>query len=190
MITKNKNTFQTFYNYISNLNKEGACEFFINFYFEKNNNYDFSFLNAFNYEPSELIQECKNLSYGINSKGITLATEGLLSSIQSQYYEFLEDENKGDHLLQRANNEKYIAGLLQIDLIYDKLVINIIICWYIDMNTIVNKYDTLNYFISVLIIALIFFSFIIYLLLFPIKTLKENRIINQVEACYYNTIMF
>ena len=190
IMIKQKDKFEIFYNYILNLNKEGACDYYINFYFNNKDNYDFSFLNAFNYEPTELMNECYNLSYGINSKGITLATDGLLSSIQSQYYEFEDDENKGDNLLKRANNEKFIGALLQIDLIYDKLLINLVICWNNDYNKIKNRFDTINYFISIVMIALIFFIFTIYLFLFPIKTLKENRIINQVEACYYNTIMF
>jgi hypothetical protein len=190
IMIKQKDKFEIFYNYILNLNKEGSCDYYINFYFNNKDNYDFSFLNAFNYEPTELMNECYNLSYGINSKGITLATDGLLSSIQSQYYEFEDDEKKGDNLLKRANNEKFIGALLQIDLIYDKLLINLVICWNNDYNKIKNRFDTINYFISIVMIALIFFIFTIYLFLFPIKTLKENRIINQVEACYYNTIMF
>ena len=42
----------------------------------------------------------------------------------------------------------------------------------------------------VLIMALILIILGFYLIFFPFKTLKENDIINDVEPCYYNTIMY
>ena len=38
--------------------------------------------------------------------------------------------------------------------------------------------------------GLIIIIFIAYLIFFPIKTLKENDVITQIEPSLYNTIMF
>ena len=78
----------------------------------------------------------------------------------------------------------------EIDLIYDKIIINLVICWRKDLMNSKNKFDSLNYIVFVCIIFLICFIFLGYLFLFPIKTLNENTIIANIESCYYNSIMF
>ena len=103
---------------------------------------------------------------------------------------FKDMHNSKLYLLSRVNNEKFIGLWTEIDLIYDKITINLIISWKMDSNKVENKYDLLNYFVFSLIIAFICFLFVVYMIFFPIKTLNENEIITQVEPCLYNTIMF
>ena len=80
--------------------------------------------------------------------------------------------------------------MIEIDLIYDKFIINLIICWTQDLDIVQNNFDNLNYFIFGVIIFLIGIIFIFYMIFFPIKILKEKYIIEEAEISYYNTIMF
>ena len=189
-IEDNADLFQFFGIYLYYSDSPSSCEYCTNYYFENSHTYDYSFLNAFNYEPSELIKQCKNISYGVNLNGITSGGTYLLNYVISLYYEFKGDTKRGENLLSRVNNEKFIGLWTDIDLIYDKIVINLIISWKMDLINAENKYDILNYFIFSLIIAFICFLFVVYMIFFPIKTLNENEIITQVEPCLYNTIMF
>jgi len=190
LIEENSDLFQSFSIYLHLINSPGACEYYTNYYIENKKSYDYSFLNAFNYEIDELIEECKNISYGVNLNGITSASSNLQSYVITLYYEFKGDNKRAENLLTRVNNEKFIGLWTQIDLIYDKVVINLIINWKKDLKKIENKYQTLNYFIFTLIIFFICCLFVAYIIFFPIKILNENEIITQVEPCLYNTIMF
>ena len=190
LIEENSDLFQSFSIYLHLINSPGACEYYTNYYIENKKSYDYSFLNAFNYEIDELIEECKNISYGVNLNGITSAGSNLQSYVITLYYEFKGDNKRAENLLTRVNNEKFIGLWTQIDLIYDKVVINLIINWKKDLKKIENKYQTLNYFIFTLIIFFICCLFVAYIIFFPIKILNENEIITQVEPCLYNTIMF
>ena len=176
--------------YLSGLKVNGSCEFYVNFYFENKGTYDFSFLNTFNYEISEIIQQCNNISYGINSQGITVATDSFIDAIIINYNEFKKDDNKSENLLKRANNNKLIGMLMEIEFIYDKNILNMIISWTLDTNKFQNKYLQNSYIMFSIILFLNCLIFIAYLIFFPIKTLKENYIISQVENCIYNNIMF
>ena len=176
--------------YLFQVDSPGGCEFYTNFYYENKNYYDFSFLNAFDYEPSELIQQCNNISFGINKQGVTSSSQNLLNSIIVLYSEFKNDNNKEENLMNRITNEKFVGMWLEIDLIYDKIIINLIICWNKDLKNKENEFDNLNYFISALIMIFIIIIFIAYLIFFPFKTLRDNSTINKVEPCIYNTIMF
>ena len=167
-----------------------SCDFCTNYYYENKDTFDYSFLNAFNYDPNELIQQCNNISYGVNLNGITSASSYLQSYILTLYYEFKIDNNRSENLLTRVNNEKFIGLWNQIDCVYDKVIINLIINWNIDLEKEKNKYETLNYFIFTLILFFICCLFVAYIIFFPIKILNENEIIIQVEPCLYNTIMF
>jgi hypothetical protein len=190
LIEDNINLFQSFSIYLSYSDSNQACDSCTNYYYEHNNTNDYSFLNAFNYEPSELIKQCKNISYGVNLNGITSASLNLMNSVISLYYEFKNDTKRSENLLNRVHNEKFIGLWTQIDLIYDKIIINLIISWKMDLIKAENKYDTLNYFIFSLIIVFICFLFVVYMIFFPFTILNENEIITQVEPCLYNTIMF
>ena len=190
ILNKHYNYFIVYNEYLEKMNSPDSCEFYINFYFKNKGTYDYSFLNAFNYDADELIKECYNLTNGINSQGISLAVNSLITTIKSQYYEFKEDNERGKNLYARANNEKFISAILETDLVFDKLIINLIICWAQDTKNAQTKIDTWSYIVFSLIIIIIFFVFITYIILFPIKTLNENEVINFVEPCYYNTIMF
>ena len=78
----------------------------------------------------------------------------------------------------------------ELDLLYDKVIINIVICWNNDLKISENEYNNLNYFVFFIIMFFIFFIFVAYIIFFPIKTLRENNTISQIEPCLYNTIMF
>ena len=184
------NLLKSLTSYLFQVDSPGGCEFYTNFYYENKNYYDFSFLNAFDYEPSELIQQCNNISFGINKQGVTSSSQNLLNSIIVLYYEFKNDNNKEENLMNRITNEKFVGMWLEIDLIYDKIIINLIICWNKDLKNKENEFDNLNYFISALIMIFIIIIFIAYLIFFPFKTLRDNSTINKVEPCIYNTIMF
>ena len=190
VLKRESNNFQNIIIYFSNMENEGACEFYINYYLENKDLYEYSILNSFNYEYSELIKQCNNISYGINSKGITPASNYLLSSIITNYYEFDNDENKNENLLNRVSNEKFISMWTEIEFLYDKLIINIVISWRKDLNYAENKYSNLNYFIFALIMIFILIIFTAHTIFFPMKTLKENNIISSSEPCIFNTIMF
>ena len=190
LIEENVNLFQSFGIYLFYSDSPSSCDFCTNYYYENKDTFDYSFLNAFNYDPNELIQQCKNISYGVNLNGITSGCTNLVNYVITLYYEFKEDNKKSENLLSRVNNEKFIGLWTEIDLIYDKITINLIISWKMDLNKVENKYDLLNYFVFSLIIAFICFLFVVYMIFFPIKTLNENEIITQVEPCLYNTIMF
>ena len=88
VINKNHLDIPTLHYYLSRINLNGSCEFYINFYFENKEAYDFSFLNSLNYNSTELIQECNNISYGINSQGITVAIDSLIDAIIFNYNEY------------------------------------------------------------------------------------------------------
>ena len=190
VINKNHLDIPTLHYYLSRINLNGSCEFYINFYFENKEAYDFSFLNSLNYNSTELIQECNNISYGINSQGITVAIDSLIDAIIFNYNEFKNDYNKSENLLKRVNNDKFIGMWMEIEFIYDKMILNMIICWTLDTREILNKYLTISYIMFSIIMLLIILIFIAYFVFFPIKTLQENYIISQVENCIYNTIMF
>jgi hypothetical protein len=177
-------------NYLENLNSPGACEYYINFYFENRNTYDFSFLNSFNYDVDEMIQECNNISFGVNSQGITVAAYSLLEAISNNYFEFKVDDNKENNLINRVNNKKFIGMWVEIDLIYDKIILNLIFCWRSDLRNAEKNNFKINCIIYSLIIGIIIIIFLAYLIFFPIKTLKDNDIITQIDSSLYNTIMF
>ena len=189
-ISKESKLFKELNVYLFIINSNEGCKYNTNFYFENKDIYDFSYLNSFNYESSELIKECYNISYGINKQGITIAASNLQSNIKNTFNEFKNDKNKSENLIKRINDEKFIGMWKEIDLIYDKIIINLVICWRKDLMNTKNKFDSLNYIVFVCIIFLICFIFLGYLFLFPIKTLNENTIIANIESCYYNTIMF
>ena len=65
-----------------------------------------------------------------------------------------------------------------------------IIAWSLDTTKFQDKYLHISYMMFSIIMLLIVLIFIAYLILFPIKTLKENYVISHVENCIYNTIMF
>ena len=189
-ISKQSKLFKELNVYLFIINSNEGCKFNTNFYFENKDVYDFSYLHSFNYESSELIKECYNISYGINKQGITIAASNLQSNIKNTYNEFKNDKNKSENLIKRINDEKFIGMWKEVDLIYDKIIINLVICWRKDLMNSKNKFDSLNYIVFVCIIFLICFIFLGYLFLFPIKTLNENTIIANIESCYYNSIMF
>jgi len=190
VLEKNIEYFKNILYYLSNMDNENSCDFYINFYNENKQNYDFSFLNSFDYEISDLINECKNISFGVNSQGITSAAYNLQDSIINNYFEFALDNNKSQNLLNRVNDEKFISMWTELDLLYDKLIMNMVICWNNDLKIAENKYNNLNYFVYFIIMFFIFFIFVAYIIFFPVKTLRENNIISQIEPCLYNTIMF
>ena len=182
--------FKLLNNYLENINSPGACEYYINFYFENRNTFDFSFLNSFNYDVDEMIQECNNISFGVNSQGITVAAYSLLEAISNNYFEFKVDDNKENNLINRVNNKKFIGMWAEIDLIYDKIILNLIFCWRTDLRNAEKNNFKINCIIYSLIIGIIIIIFLAYLIFFPIKTLKDNDIIIQIESSLYNTIMF
>ena len=190
ILQKNFEIFQNILYYLTKMDKENACEYYVNFYNENKENYDFSFLNSFNYNITELINECNNISFGVNSQGITSAAYNLQGSVINNYYEFVLDNNKSENLLNRVNDEKFIGMWTELDLLYDKIIMNMVICWNNDLKNVQNKYNHLNYFVFFVIMFFIFFIFVAYIIFFPVKTLKENNVISQIEPCLYNTIMF
>ncbi len=189
-LQKNNNLFNNLNIYLYYIDNENGCDFYTNFYFDNKNIYDFSFLNAFNYNTSDLIKQCNNISFGVNKDGITSAGDNLIKSVIVNYYEFKKDNIREKNLIDRVNNQFFIGAWKEIDLIYDKIIINIIICWIQDLNKSHNKFYNLNYFVFSIIMGLIIIIFIAYLIFFPIKTLKENDVITQIEPSLYNTIMF
>ncbi len=190
IIAKEANLFPSLGLYLYLINSPGACEFYANFYFENKDYYHYSTLYSFNYDPSDLIQECNNISFGVNKEGITSAASYLLNSVIDDFIEFTHDEFKEKHFVERVNDEKFIGMWMEIDLIYDKVIINLVICWQKDLTKIQNKFDKLNYLVFILMMIFIVIVFIVYIIFFPIKTLKKDNIINKIDSCLYNTIMF
>ena len=190
IIAKEANLFPSLGLYLYLINSPGACEFYANFYFENKDYIHYSSLYSFDYDPSDLIQECNNISFGVNKEGITSAASYLLNSVIDDFIEFTQDEFKEKHFVERVNDEKFIGMWMEIDLIYDKVIINLVICWHKDLTKIQNQFDKLNYFVFILMMIFIVIVFIVYIIFFPIKTLKKDNIINKIDSCLYNTIMF
>ena len=190
LLTIYANKFKFLGDYVNQLSVGSGCKYFVNYYFENKNNSDFSYLNVFNYDSNDLIKQCENVSNGINNQGLTLAANNLINSLRTNYFEFKEDNHKGENLLKRCNDEVFVGSMIEIDLIYDKFIINLIICWTQDLDIVQTNFDNLNYFIFGVIIFLIGIIFIFYMIFFPIKILKEKYIIEEAEFSYYNTIMF
>ena len=190
IIAKEANLFPSLGLYLYLINSPGACEFYANFYFENKDYIHYSSLYSFDYDPSDLIQECNNISFGVNKEGITSAASYLLNSVIDDFIEFTQDEFKEKHFVERVNDEKFIGMWMEIDLIYDKVIINLVICWQKDLIKIQNQFDKLNYLVFILMMIFIVIVFIVYIIFFPVKTLKKDNIINKIDSCLYNTIMF
>ena len=190
-LSKNKHLFKSLNSYFISENSPNGCEFYINYYNDnKNNSYFSFFLNAFNFNSSELIEQCINISYGINLHGISQATQSYLSEIRIKYNEFKLDFNKEKNLMKRVNDNKFIGLWMEINLIYDKIIINFIISWFEDLRNFENNFN----FFQNLVFSCIFFLLCLicvgFLILFPINILNENYIITKIEPCYYNNIIF
>ena len=189
-LSKKNYLFQSLNSYLNLENSQNGCEFYINFYYENINISDFSFLNAFNYNISDLIEQCVNISYGINLQGITQAIQSFLSEIRIKYNEFKLDYNREENLLKRVNDNKFIGLWMEINLIYDKIIINFIISWIKDLKNFENNFNLFR----VLVFSCIFFLLCLicvgFLVFFPMNILNENSIITKIEPCYYNNIIF
>ena len=190
-----KNDFKVLSSYVINLNKDNSCEYYVNFY-ENNKEIlellEFEEINCLKlYDKNEIINECKNISNGINLKGIRTALDSLVNTINTFYNEFIQDNNKNEeHMINRVNNVNFISSEMQTDLILDKLIINYVLSWKIDYDKINKRNKKFSNLFFTLILALILVILITYLLFFPFSALKQNTIIMKIEPCLYNTIMF
>ena len=189
-LTKKKHLFQSLNSYMDLENSQDGCKFYTNFYYDNINNSDFSFLNAFNYNISELIEECVNISHGINLNGISQAIQSFLSEIRIKYHEFKLDYNREENLLKRVNDNKFIGLWMEINLIYDKIIINFIISWLKDLKNVEHKFDIFHIIVFSCIFLLLCLICVGFLIFFPINILNDNSIITKIEPCCYNNIIF
>ena len=190
-----KKDFKVLSSYVSDLNKDNSCEFYVNFYSENKEILElleFEEINCLKlYDKNEIVNECKNISNGINLKGIRTAIDSLVNTINTLYDEFIDDKNKNEeHMINRVNNVNFVSSEMQTDLILDKLIINYVLSWKIDFDKITKKNKKFSNLFFTLILALILVILITYLLFFPFNALKQNTIIMKIEPCLYNTIMF
>ena len=190
-LTANRKKFLYLSYFFSKFNGKEACDFIYSYYYKNKNIFGYSQFNSLNnYNEENLIEICKNISKGINSKGIKGAIDSLVSTIKSRFNEFKEDMNKGENLLARIQDEKFISYQMEIEYILSRNVPNFVICWKIDKNRNKRRIKKFIIVFYILIIALILIILCFYLIIFPFKTLKANEIITKVEPCYYNTIMY
>ena len=190
-----KNDFKVLSTYVSNLNKDNSCEYYVNFYEENKDileKLEFEEINCFSlYDKNDIINECKNISNGINLKGIRTAIDSLVNTINTYYNEFKQDTNKNEeHMINRVNNVNFISTEMETDLILDKLIINYVLSWKKDFDKINKRNVKFSNLFFILILVLILIILICYLLFFPFNALKQNKIIMKIEPCLYNTIMF
>ena len=187
----NKERFPNLNNYMKILQNKNSCAYVFKYYFNNIEEYGYEQFNSMNnYNESELNQICSNISKGINAQGIRTAIESLVVSIKSDYYEFKEDDFKGENLTFRVTSDKFVSYQLEVQYILEKTYVNYIIAWKKDNRIARNKLKKYIFIFYILIMVLILIILLFYLIFFPFKTLKENEIINDVEPCYYNTIMY
>jgi hypothetical protein len=173
------------------LQNKNSCAYVFKYYFNNIEEYGYEQFNSMNnYNESELNQICSNISKGINAQGIRTAIESLVVSIKSDYYEFKEDDFKGENLTFRVTSDKFVSYQLEVQYILEKTYVNYIIAWKKDNRIARNKLKKYIFIFYILIMVLILIILLFYLIFFPFKTLKENEVINDVEPCYYNTIMY
>ena len=187
----NKARFPNLNNVINLLNRKNSCDYIFKYYYDNIEEYGYEQFNPINsYNESELNKICINISNGINSQGIRTAIESLVVSIKSHYYEFKDDDYKGENLTFRINNQRFVSYQLEVEYILEKTYVLYIISWKKDNRIARNKLKKYIFIFYVLIMVLILIILFFYLIFFPFKTLKENEVINDVEPCYYNTILY
>ena len=187
----NKKKFMNLYSFISKLKTEEACDNTFKYYYKNKEVFGYNQFNPYNkYNEDELILICKNISKGINNKGINTAMESLIISIKSNFYEFKDDKFREDNLTSRIESSYFVSYQLQVEHILNKVLVDVVISWKIDNQIAKEKLTKYIIIFYVLIMTLILIILGFYLLFFPFKTLKENDVINDVESCYYNTIIY
>ena len=187
----NKKKFINLNSFVSNYKSKEACDLIFSYYYNNKEEFGYNQFNPFNkYNKEELSRICKNISKGINNQGINTAIASLIISIKSNFYEFKEDKYRENNLTSRIESEHFVSYQLEVEYILDKIYANYIISWKMDNKIAKKKLKKYIIVFYVLIMALILIILGFYLIFFPFKTLKENDIINDVEPCYYNTIMY
>ena len=107
------------------------------------------------------------------------------------YNDFRQDEVKdSDTMLRRVHDEVFNAFQVEIDVVLDKTIFN----YYIAICKDYNKHKKyISNIMTIVFICILFFIILVdvfYLWRFTIPFIEKNSVINEVEPCIYNTIIF
>ena len=107
------------------------------------------------------------------------------------YTDFKQDEEKSEEsMFKRVNDEVFSTFLVQTDLLLDKTIMN----YYLALDKDYSKHKQSNttllntFFIVIVLFALAVDCF--YIWRFTLQFIDKNNVINEIEPCLYNTIIF
>ena len=180
--------------YLTTINDENACENFIKYYYANKDEIVFDAFNTINsklYTVEYLIDECNAVGNGVNLKGTKTAFDSLINTVMNYYNDFRQDEVKdSDTMLRRAHDQIFNAFQVEIDVVLDKTIFN----YYIAICKDYNKHKKyISNIMTIVFICILFFIILVdvfYLWRFTIPFIEKNSVINEVEPCIYNTIIF
>ena len=193
-ISEKSNRFKNLNDYLAIINTENSCKTYIEYFYTNKDRLEFEPFTSFNetlYPQDVLITECQEIGNGINSKGHKTALDSLINTIMNYYTDFKQDEEKSEEsMFKRVNDEVFSTFLVQTDLLLDKTIMN----YYLALDKDYSKHKQSNttllntFFIVIVLFALAVDCF--YIWRFTLQFIDKNNVINEIEPCLYNTIIF
>ena len=193
-ISQKSNRFKNLNDYLAKINTENSCKTYIEYFYTNKDRLEFEPFTSFNetlYPQDVLITECRGIGNGINSKGHKTALDSLINTIMNYYTDFKQDEEKSEEsMFKRVNDEVFSTFLVQTDLLLDKTIMN----YYLALDKDYSKHKQSNttllntFFIVIVLFALAVDCF--YIWRFTLQFIDKNNVINEIEPCLYNTIIF
>lgn len=193
-ISEKSNRFKYLNEYIALIGSENSCTNYIEYFYSNKDKLEFDSFIAFNetfYSKEKLISECSGIGNGINSKGHKTAIDSLINTIMNYYTDFKQDETKTEEtMFQRVNDEVFNSFQIETDLLLDKTIMN----YYLALDKDYSKHKQSNstilntFFIIIVLFALAVDCF--YIWRFTLQFIDKNNLINEIEPCLYNTIIF